>query len=87
MRRIIELKLGQIRGRLDETIEFSDVSGRTGFEVARRCVEVKPARAMSITFLTGPAPEISRELLARMAEGLKLNRVHVSSARPVSNTH
>jgi type VI secretion system protein VasG len=80
MRRIIELKLGHIRGRLDENhrvpLTWPD---ELVSEVARRCREVETGARNVDHILTGTLlPEISRELLARMAEGLKLNRVHVS---------
>ena len=80
MRRIIELKLGQIRGRLDENhrvpLTYPD---ELVSEVARRCREVETGARNVDHILTGTLlPEISRELLARMAEGLKLNRVHVT---------
>ena len=80
MRKIIELKLGQIRGRLDENhrvpLTYPD---ELVSEVARRCHEVETGARNVDHILTGTLlPEISRELLARMAEGLKLNRVHVT---------
>src|SRR5262249_29000394 len=80
MRRIIELKLAHIGRRLQEnhraSFTYSDdlIAG-----VAQRCREVETGARNVDHILTGTLlPEISRELLARMAEGSRLNRVHVT---------
>jgi type VI secretion system protein VasG len=79
LRRIIELKLGKIRDRLAEShhVPFT-YSPELVAEVAKRCTEVESGARNVDHILTGTLlPEISRELLARMAEGQKLTKVHV----------
>jgi type VI secretion system protein VasG len=80
MRKIIELKLNYIRRRLEENhrIPFT-YSTRLVDEVARRCTEVESGARNVDHILTGTLlPEISSEILARMADGLRLNKVHVT---------
>jgi type VI secretion system protein VasG len=80
MRRIIELKLDHIRRRLEENhrapFTYSD---ELVSEIARRCTEVETGARNVDHILTGTLlPEVSSGILARMAEGARLNRVHVS---------
>ncbi len=80
MRRIIELKLDHIRRRLAENhrVPFT-YSNELVDEVARRCTEVESGARNVDHILTGTLlPEVSSEILARMADGLRLNNVHVS---------
>ncbi len=79
MRRIIELKLGKIRRRLEENhrVPFGWTPELVE-EVARRCTEVESGARNVDHILTGTLlPEISGDILTRMAEGLKLTRVEV----------
>ena len=80
MRKIIELKLDHIRRRLAENhrVPFT-YSTELVDEVARRCTEVESGARNVDHILTGTLlPEVSSEILARMADGLRLNKVHVS---------
>jgi type VI secretion system protein VasG len=79
LRRIIELKLDKIRQRLLESqhVPFT-YSEDLVKEVAKRCTEVESGARNVDHILTGTLlPAISSELLARMAEGLKLTNVTV----------
>ena len=80
MRRIIELKLGHIRRRLEENHRAAfTYSEELIAAVVARCREVETGARNVDHILTGTLlPEISRELLARMAEGNRLSRVHVT---------
>jgi type VI secretion system protein VasG len=80
MKKIIELQLGRIRSRLMEnhraqfTYDHALVE-----EVAKRCTEVESgARNVDHILTRTLLPEISREFLARMANGDAINKVHVS---------
>ncbi|HEU5452000.1 MAG TPA: type VI secretion system ATPase TssH [Terriglobales bacterium] len=80
LRKIIELKLGRVQKRLRENhrIELSYDTVLVG-EIARRCTEVESGARNVDNILTNTLlPEISRELLGRMAEGAKISSVHVS---------
>jgi type VI secretion system protein VasG len=79
LRNIIKLKLDKIRQRLWEShrvpFTYSEVLVT---EVAKRCTEVESGARNVDHILTGTLlPAISSELLARMAEGLKLTGVNV----------
>lgn len=79
LRNIIKLKLGKIRQRLWEShrVPFT-YSEDLVTEVAKRCTEVESGARNVDHILTGTLlPAISSELLARMAEGLKLTSVSV----------
>jgi type VI secretion system protein VasG len=79
LRKIIELKLDKIRQRLWEShhVPFT-YSENLVSEVAKRCTEVESGARNVDHILTGTLlPAISSELLARMAEGLKLSKVNV----------
>ncbi|WP_425615132.1 type VI secretion system ATPase TssH [Anatilimnocola sp. NA78] len=79
MRDIIKLKLGHIGKRLAENhkAKFSYDDGVVE-AVRERCREVESGARNVDHILTGSMlPEISREVLARMAEGTSISRVHI----------
>jgi len=76
---IIELKLGRIRKRIEENHKI-----RLTYEpalvdtVATRCTEVESGARNVDNILTNTLlPDISRQLLGRMAEGEKVTSIHV----------
>jgi type VI secretion system protein VasG len=80
LKQIIRLKLGKIGKRLREnhkvTLRYDDALLN---EVASRCTEVESgARNVDNILSNTMLPEISRELLARMAEGKEINSIAVS---------
>jgi type VI secretion system protein VasG len=80
LKRIVVLKLDKIRRRLQENhavaLRYDDTLVT---EVAKRCTEVESGARNVDNILTNTLlPEISRELLGRMAEGLPLEGVTVS---------
>lgn len=80
MKLIIRLKLGKIQRRLQEShkAEFTYDEAVVD-EVGRRCTEVETGARNVDNILTNTLlPEMSRQLLARMAERQKIDRVHVS---------
>jgi type VI secretion system protein VasG len=80
MRQIIQLQLGRIGTRLQENnrAAFSYDEALVA-EIARRCTEVESgARNVDHILTRSLLPEISREFLARMAEGQPITKVHVS---------
>jgi type VI secretion system protein VasG len=79
LKRIVVLKLDKIKRRLKEnhavTLEYGDALIA---EIAKRCTEVESgARNVDNILSNTLLPEISRELLGRMAEGLELETVSV----------
>lgn len=77
MRRIIVLKLGKVSTRLDEShgVELTYDDSVVG-QIAARCTEVESgARNVDHIITRTLLPEISREILGRMAEGQTLSRV------------
>jgi type VI secretion system protein VasG len=79
MRQIIKLTLGHIGKRLAENHK-----GKFSYDdevveaVRQRCREVESGARNVDHILTGTMlPEISKEILARMAEGKRINRVHI----------
>ena len=80
MKKIIELKLGKIQRRLRETHRVAlTYDAPVVDEVARRCTEVESGARNVDNILTNTLlPEISRQLLARIAGGEKLEGVRVS---------
>ena len=77
LKKIIVLKLEKIRRRIGENhrIEFT-YDDRLVDEVARRCTEVESGARNVDNILTNTLlPDISRQLLARMAEGEKLSSI------------
>ncbi|MBV6431481.1 MAG: Protein ClpV1 [Bryobacteraceae bacterium] len=80
MKNIIRLKLGKIQRRLQENhkIELT-VTPELVDEVAKRCTEVESGARNVDNILTNTLlPDISRQLLAAMAEGVKLGEIHVA---------
>ena len=80
LKQIIRLKLGKIGKRLREnhkvTLRYDDALLN---EVASRCTEVESgARNVDNILSNTMLPEISRELLARMAEGKEISSIAVS---------
>jgi len=80
MRKIIQLKLGKIQRRLTETHRVTlSYDEKLLDEVARRCTEVESGARNVDNILTNTLlPEISRQLLARIAEGQKPESVRVA---------
>jgi type VI secretion system protein VasG len=80
MRKIIELKLGKIQRRLQETHRVAlTYDDRVLEEVARRCTEVESGARNVDNILTNTLlPEISRQLLSRIAGGQKPEGVRVA---------
>ncbi len=79
LRKIIGLKLARIRQRMQENhrIALTFDEALTS-ELARRCTEVESGARNVDNILTNTLlPEISRQLLGRMAEGAKIASVHV----------
>jgi type VI secretion system protein VasG len=79
LRRIIKLKLAKIQRRLMEThhvpLEYDDALVQ---QVAERCTEVESGARNVDNILTNTLlPEISRELLERMASGGRIGSIHV----------
>lgn len=79
LKKIIALKLGKIQRRIKENhrIELTYDPALVD-EVARRCTEVESgARNVDNILTNSLLPDVSRQLLSRMAAGEKLNSVHV----------
>jgi len=79
LKKIIVLKLGKIQRRIQEnhkiTLTYED---KLIDEVARRCTEVESGARNVDNILTNTMlPDISRQILGRMAEGEKLSSIHV----------
>jgi type VI secretion system protein VasG len=79
LRKIVLLKLNKIKKRLKENHKIDlQVDDVLIGEVAKRCTEVESgARNVDNILSNTLLPEISRELLARIAEGKELNSVSV----------
>jgi len=80
LRQIVRLKLGKIQRRLDETHKIALTHDDALLdEVVKRCTEVESGARNVDNILTNTLlPEISRQILARMAERQKLPSIHVS---------
>jgi type VI secretion system protein VasG len=80
LKKIINLKLAKIQRRIQENHKISlTCDDKLIDEVARRCTEVESgARNVDNILSNSLLPDISRQLLGRMAEGEKLNSIHVS---------
>ncbi|HLJ50221.1 MAG TPA: type VI secretion system ATPase TssH [Bryobacteraceae bacterium] len=81
MKRIIVLKLGKIQRRIRENhkIELTYNDALID-EVARRCTEVESGARNVDNILTNTLlPEVSKQILGRMAEGEQLNSIHVTT--------
>jgi type VI secretion system protein VasG len=79
LRKIVLLKLNKIKKRLKENHKIElQVDDILIGEVAKRCTEVESgARNVDNILSNTLLPEISRELLARIAEGKELNSISV----------
>jgi type VI secretion system protein VasG len=79
IRRIIRLQLGRITDRMRENHRAAFSYDEALLEaIAGRCKEVESGARNIDHILTGTLlPEVSREVLARMAEGQPIQRVHV----------
>ena len=80
LKQIIRLKLGKIQKRLAEThkvtLNYDDLLLN---EVASRCTEVESgARNVDNILSNTMLPEMSRQILSRMAEGVSTERVDIS---------
>ncbi|MGD0360682.1 MAG: type VI secretion system ATPase TssH [Bryobacteraceae bacterium] len=82
LKKIVVLKLAKIQRRLKETHRI-DLTYDPAMieEVARRCTEVESGARNVDNILTNTLlPDISRQLLGRIAEGLKPESIHVGIA-------
>jgi type VI secretion system protein VasG len=79
LKMIIELKLKKIQKRIDENHKIALTYDPALVDtVASRCTEVESGARNVDNILTNTLlPDISRQLLGRMAEGEKVGRVHV----------
>ncbi len=79
MRRIIELKLSKIRRRIAENHRAELAYDDTLVDaVASRCTEVDSGARNVDHILTGTLlPEIAETVLARMAEGTRIDRITI----------
>jgi type VI secretion system protein VasG len=79
LKKIIVLKLGKIQRRIQENHKISlTYDDALIDEVARRCTEVESGARNVDNILTNTMlPDISRQILGRMAEGEKLKSIHV----------
>src|SRR5579863_145535 len=80
LKQIVRLKLGKIKRRLLENHKIELVHDESLInEVAHRCTEVESGARNVDNILTNTLlPEISRQILGRMAEGEKLVAIRVS---------
>ena len=80
MKQIIKLKLGKIQRRIQENHKIELLYDTAVVdEVARRCTEVESGARNVDNILTNTMlPEISRQLLGRMAANEPMERIHVS---------
>jgi type VI secretion system protein VasG len=79
MKKIINLKLAKIQRRIHENHKIQlTYDNAVVDEVAKRCTEVESGARNVDNILTNTLlPEISRQLLGRMAEGLAMERIEV----------
>ena len=80
LKKIVRLKLGKIQRRIREThritLTYDEVLVE---EVARRCTEVESGARNVDNILTNTLlPDISKQLLGKIAEGLKPESIHVT---------
>ena len=82
LKKIIVLKLGKIQRRLKQTHRIELTYDQAVIdEVAKRCTEVESGARNVDNILTNTMlPDISRQLLGKMVEGLKLGAIHVGIA-------
>ena len=89
LKKIIVLKLAKIQRRLKQTHRI-DLTYDPAMvdEVAKRCTEVESGARNVDNILTNTLlPDISRQLLGRMVEGLKPESIHVGIAEDGSFTY
>jgi type VI secretion system protein VasG len=89
MKKIIRLKLGKIQRRIHENhkidLQYDDALID---EVARRCTEVESGARNVDNILTNTLlPEVSSQILGRMAEGEKIGSIRVSVGENGSFTY
>jgi type VI secretion system protein VasG len=79
LKQIVRLKVGKIQRRLMETHKIALTHEEALIEeVARRCTEVESGARNVDNILTNTMlPEVSRQILSRMAERQKLAAIHV----------
>ncbi len=79
LKRIILLKLAKIQRRIQEAHRIAlNFTPEVVDEVARRCTEVESGARNVDNILTNTMlPEVSRQILGRLAEGLKLESIRV----------
>ncbi len=79
LKKIISLKLGKIQRRIQENHKIALTYDNSLIdEVAKRCTEVESgARNVDNILTNSLLPDVSRQLLGRMAEGEKLQSIHV----------
>jgi type VI secretion system protein VasG len=80
LRSIVRLKLSKIQRRLQDThrvvLTYDDAMIE---EISRRCTEVESGARNVDNILTNTLlPDISKQLLGRMAEGLRPEAIHVT---------
>ena len=80
LKRIITLKLGKIQRRIQENhriaLTYDDALIE---EVAKRCTEVESGARNVDNILTNTLlPDISKQLLSKIAEGVKPESIHVT---------
>jgi len=80
LKKIIVLKLAKIQRRIQENHRISlNYEAKLVDEVARRCTEVESgARNVDNILTNSLLPDISRQILGRMAEGERLSSINVS---------
>ena len=80
LKKIILLKLGKIQRRIQENHRIAlTYDDKLVEEVAHRCTEVESgARNVDNILTNSLLPDISRQILGKMAEGEKLSSFHVS---------
>jgi type VI secretion system protein VasG len=80
LKMIVKLKVGKIQRRLMETHKIALTHDEALIdEVARRCTEVESGARNVDNILTNTMlPEVSRQILGRMAERQKLASIHVT---------
>jgi type VI secretion system protein VasG len=80
LKQIVRLKVGKIQRRIQETHKIALTHDEALIdEVARRCTEVESGARNVDNILTNTMlPEVSRQILGRLAERQKLAPIHVS---------
>jgi len=89
LKKIITLKLGKIQRRIQENHKLGlTYDTQLVDEVARRCTEVESgARNVDNILTNSLLPDISRHILGRMAEGERLQAIHVGIGENGSFTY